>query len=148
MPYTYDYPRPAVTVDAVIFRDNSKKSEVLLIKRANEPFKDMWAIPGGFIDMDESLIESAYRELKEETGIAEVELLQVGAYGDVNRDPRHRTISVVFTGLLTQSNQPIEASDDAADLEWFSVNELPQLAFDHELILTDAIKFAATKKWI
>lgn len=149
MPYTYEYPRPAVTVDAVVFRNNNENTELLLIKRGNEPFKEMWAIPGGFIEMDEQLLTSANRELKEETGVSGVNLIQYGAYGDVDRDPRHRTISIAFAGLLNDTEVEVKADDDAADCRWFSIDELPaNIAFDHNLLISDAIEFAKKKGWI
>ncbi len=149
MPYTYEYPRPAVTVDAAVFRNHNGKSEILLIQRGNEPFKGMWAIPGGFIEMDEQLLDSAMRELEEETGITGVKLLQYGAYGDIGRDPRHRTISIAFAGLLNDNGMQAKADDDAADCRWFSIADLPdKIAFDHDLLISDAIAFAEEKGWI
>ncbi len=149
MTYCYDYPRPTVTVDSLVFRITVNASEILLIKRGNEPFKGMWAIPGGFIDMDEQLLESAERELQEETGVTGVKLFQYGAYGDVGRDPRHRTISIAFAGILEDPDILAVANDDAADCRWFPINEIPDnMAFDHNLLVSDAIIFARKKRWI
>ena len=146
--YSYKYPRPAVTSDALVFRINDEKAEVLLIKRGHPPYEEMWACPGGFMDMDETPKEAAIRELHEETSLTDVELFQFQAYGDVNRDPRHRTIAIAYTGFLTNNNVQINGGDDASDARWFDIANLPPLAFDHELIVADAIAFAKTKGWI
>ncbi|MGE5317630.1 MAG: NUDIX domain-containing protein [Chloroflexota bacterium] len=148
MPYTYEYPRPTVTTDAVVFRNNGNQSEVLLIQRGQSPFKGMWAIPGGFIDLDEELIDSAKRELKEETGLVNIPLKEFGVYGKVGRDPRHRTITVAFAGLLDIDGMKAVANDDAAACEWFKTDHLPELAFDHDVILKDAINFGRNQGWI
>lgn len=140
MSYTYEYPRPMLCVDIVVLRKNSNRHEILLIKRLNEPFKDHWALPGGFIEMEEDLIESAFRELEEETGITQIELRQLKTYGAPGRDPRGRTISVVFGGFLN-SGQKAKAGDDAKETQWFSVDELPPLAFDHDIIIKESLKF-------
>lgn len=131
--FTYSYPRPAVTVDAILV---SSDKTVLLIERGKEPYKGKWALPGGFIDMDESLETACLRELQEETGIVIYEVKQFKAYGAVGRDPRHRTISVVFYTFIGEE-QPAIAGDDAAKARWFSLNELPELAFDHGQILEE-----------
>lgn len=135
MTYTYQYPRPAVTVDAILI---SPEKKVLLIERGREPFKNKWALPGGFIEMDEELETACRRELEEETGISFANLKQFKAYGGVHRDPRHRTISVVFYAF---SDQEIAASagDDATQARWFPISQLPELAFDHQLILEEFI---------
>lgn len=138
MSYTYDYPRPMVCVDIVVLRKATDSHEILLIQRLNEPFKDRWALPGGFIEMDEDLIDSAYRELKEETSITNLELQQLKAYGKPGRDPRGRTISVVFGGFLKEE-QDAKAGDDAQHLNWFPIDQLPGLAFDHSLILKECL---------
>ncbi|MFA6949655.1 MAG: NUDIX hydrolase [Lentimicrobiaceae bacterium] len=148
MTYTYQYPRPAVTVDALVFRNTGQGPQILLIKRGNPPFQGMWAIPGGFVEMDETLETAAQRELQEETGISGVSLKQYGAYGAINRDPRHRTISVAYAGLLTDPHAHAEASDDAADCEWFYLDRLPETAFDHKLLIEDAIGLARQQQWI
>lgn len=131
MPYTYDYPRPAITVDAVIF---SKNKQVLLIQRNNPPFKGFWAFPGGFVDMNETLEEAVARELYEETGIKNITLNQFQAFSGINRDPRHRTISIVFTGIIEKIIET-KAGDDAGNAEWFDIINIPDLAFDHNEIL-------------
>lgn len=142
MSYTYEYPRPAVTTDCVVFcYDNHDKPNILLIRRANEPFKDQWAFPGGFLNMDETAEDCALRELKEETGlsISPDELVQIGAFSRLDRDPRGRTISIAFCTII---ESPTEATglDDAAEAKWFPVEDIPQLAFDHEDILDLALE--------
>lgn len=131
--YTYQYPRPAVTVDAILV---SPSQSVLLIERGREPYKGHWALPGGFIDMDEELEDACTRELEEETGIKIKEWKQFKAFGSVNRDPRHRTISVVFYAFV-EGELLANAGDDASNARWFSLNELPKLAFDHQQILEE-----------
>jgi 8-oxo-dGTP diphosphatase len=138
MSYTYNYPRPAVTVDALLFYKDERK--VLLIQRKHEPFMNSWAIPGGFVDENETLETAALRELKEETSISGVQLLQFRAYGNPGRDPRGRTISVVFYAVLDYKPEAM-ADDDAKDFGWFSVKELPAMAFDHKQIITEALEF-------
>lgn len=147
MPYTYDFPRPAVTVDTTIFRNNGMGPQILLIKRANAPFEGKWAIPGGFVDMHETLENAAKRELQEETGITGVSLMQYGVYGEPNRDPRHRTISIAYAGFLEDNEAIAIGADDAADAKWFPIEQIPELAFDHSLIIADAIAFASMQKW-
>lgn len=131
--FTYPYPRPAVTVDSVII---SPENNILLIKRLHEPFANTWALPGGFVNIDEELEDACKRELFEETGIKVGEMRQFKAYGGINRDPRHRTISVVFYAFIEQEIVPT-AGDDAAKAKWFNLSELPALAFDHGLIIDD-----------
>ena len=131
--FTYSYPRQAVTVDAILI---SKQNSVLLIERGHDPFKGKWALPGGFIDMDEELETACRRELEEETGLRVGELKQFRAYGGVNRDPRHRTISVIFYAF-TDTELLACAGDDAAKAQWFSIDQLPELAFDHLQILEE-----------
>ncbi|HET9532068.1 MAG TPA: NUDIX hydrolase [Blastocatellia bacterium] len=137
--HCYDYPRPSVTVDIALFRRAaSDRVEVLLIKRAREPFKGQWAFPGGFVDEDESLEKAAARELREETGLDHITLRQVGAFGDPGRDPRGHTVSVVFAGLLTGEVEA-KAADDAEDARWHPARRPPALAFDHKKILRAAL---------
>jgi 8-oxo-dGTP diphosphatase len=136
--YCYEFPRPAVAVDVVVFRLVKSSLEVLLIKRARAPFKGRWAFPGGFVDVDEPLEKAAARELQEETGLRVKGLRQFRAYGDPGRDPRGHTISVVFIGMVG-SKARIEANDDAADARWHSVRKSPKLAFDHGKILHQAL---------
>lgn len=131
--FTYNYPRPAVTTDAILI---SPAKTVLLIERGREPYKGTWALPGGFIDMDEELDVACQRELEEETGIKLEGLKQFKAFGGVNRDPRHRTISVIFYCFTEAEIQPT-AGDDAANARWFPIDDFPELAFDHRLILKE-----------
>lgn len=138
MSYTYDYPRPALTVDALIFRNNTE-TEVLLIQRKFEPFKNCWALPGGFVDMDEDLEVAAHREIEEETRITGLELQQLQTFGKPGRDPRGRVISVVFWGKC-KDDSTLMAGDDAKEVQWFTVSKLPKLAFDHEEILKKAFE--------
>jgi 8-oxo-dGTP diphosphatase len=139
MAYTYAYPRPALTVDIVLFRQMNGTKELLLIKRKHPPFQDLWAFPGGFVDIDEELEAAAHRELEEETGISGVELKQFRTYGHPKRDPRHRTVTVVYTGTLHHARQIAKGNDDAAEAAWFPLNDLPALAFDHGMILDDIV---------
>ena len=131
--FTYSYPRPAVTVDAILV---SPQNSVLLIERGREPFKGKWALPGGFIDIDEELETACRREVEEETGLQVGELKQFKAFGSVNRDPRHRTISVLFYAF-TDDELVACAGDDATKAQWFPLDQLPELAFDHQLILNE-----------
>ena len=126
-----------LTVDIALINKKSNEVFILLIKRANEPYKDLWALPGGFVDMDETLIDAAKRELFEETGIAETDLKQFYTYGDLNRDPRGRTVSVVYYAFVNQNNTNAVAGDDAAETNWFSLKNLPQLVFDHQKIINE-----------
>ena len=137
MAYTYKYPRPAVTADCVVMTREAMP-QVLLIERGFEPFKGCWAFPGGFMDMDETTEQCAIRELKEETGLVVEKVLQIGAYSKVDRDPRGRTISVAYLAVIDKPADVI-GQDDAARAQWFPINALPPLAFDHEDIMRDAI---------
>lgn len=145
--FTYPYPRPTVTVDAIVFRKGKTTPEVLLIRRGHSPFEGMWAAPGGFLDMDETPEAAVVRELQEETGISGVALFQVHTYGALNRDPRHRTISIAYAGMLSDAGAQAKAGDDAAVAEWHPVGQLPPLAFDHDKIVEDAIAFARERGW-
>ncbi len=137
--HCYDYPRPSVTVDIVLFHQSPKGLELLLIKRRHEPFADTWALPGGFVDEDESLEAAAARELIEETGLSRARFKQVGAFGDPGRDPRGHTVSIAFTALL--KNKPkVTGSDDAKEAAWHLVKRLPRLAFDHKKIIGAALE--------
>ncbi len=140
MSFSYDYPRAAVTVDAAVFCHLNKGLHILLILRDRPPFEGMWALPGGFVDMSETLEEAVARELKEETGLWGILLEQLHTFSALNRDPRHRTISTVFTGVTTAENCDARAGDDARNAKWFPINELPKLAFDHDEILKMALK--------
>ena len=138
MSYTYKYPRPAVTADCVVITSEAEP-RVLFIERGNEPFKGCWAIPGGFLNMDETTEQCAIRELEEETGLKVNKVHQIGAYSKVDRDPRGRTISVAYLAIVEQPSE-VSGQDDAAKAKWFSTNALPPLAFDHDEIMTDAIE--------
>lgn len=141
MPYTYDYPRPALTVDCVIFgMDESESLKVLLIQRAIEPFKDRWALPGGFVDMEEDLEAAALRELEEETGVKDVFIEQLYTFGAPRRDPRGRVISVAYYALTNRANHPVKASSDASSAKWFDFDHIPPLAFDHQQIFEMALQ--------
>jgi 8-oxo-dGTP diphosphatase len=135
--YCYDYPRPAVTVDTIIVT-RERQPRVLLIRRKHEPFTGMWAIPGGFVNMDESLDTAARRELAEETGVQVAQLEQLHAFGEPGRDPRGRTISVAYLARVEAAEVSPRAGDDAADAGWHPLDQLPPLAFDHDKILACA----------
>ena len=138
--YTYQYPRPAVTADCVVIGHAADCSRyVLLIRRGNEPYKDCWAFPGGFLNMDETLEQCALRELKEETGLTPPgDITELKSFSTVDRDPRGRTITVAF--LIEMPLTEATGGDDAAEAKWFPLNSLPPLAFDHDEILKVAIK--------
>jgi len=134
------YERPSVTVDVVIFSVMEGELKVLLIKRKKWPFEGMWAIPGGFVDIDEPLEDAAARELDEETGVEGVYLEQFYTFGQPDRDPRTRVISVAYLALVDAGRLQPRAADDAADVGWFSVHDPPPLAFDHADILKRALQ--------
>ena len=137
--YTYEYPRPSVTVDIVVFGyDGGSQLKLLLIERGGEPFRGQWALPGGFVDMGEDLETAALRELEEETGVKDLFVEQLFTYGTVDRDPRGRVISVAYFSLVNLQDHPAVAASDATRAEWFPLNELPELAFDHARIIEDA----------
>jgi 8-oxo-dGTP diphosphatase len=138
MGHTYKYPRPALTVDCVVFGVDDADLKVLLIQRQLEPFKHKWALPGGFVQMGEDLEEAARRELKEETNISGVYLEQLYTFGEVERDPRGRVVTVAYYALAKLSSHRVQAATDAEDVGWFAVHELPTLAFDHEEIVNVA----------
>lgn len=135
MPYTYEYPHPAVTVDIVVVTIHDNDLKVLLIRRGEEPFSGMWAIPGGFVEERESLRRAAWRELREETGVTASFLEQFGAFGHPDRDPRGRVITVAYYALVPYDRLRIAAGSDAAEAELFAFRALPELAFDHAKIL-------------
>lgn len=139
--YCYPYPRPMVTVDAVVFQLQQERYHVLLIERRNAPFAGFWALPGGFVDMEETLEQAAARELEEETGITGVSLEQIRAFSAPHRDPRGRNICVAFAGTLHDPGQIPQGSDDAADARWFPIDALPALAFDHQEIVEYAVRW-------
>lgn len=137
---TYKYPRPAVTTDAVIFGFDEEDLKVLLIKRGIEPFKSCFALPGGFIRENETAEECALRELAEETGLKNIYIEQLYTFSNPERDPRGRVISVAFFALVRQSHFQPQGGDDAESAHWFSAKDIPDLAFDHRLILDTALQ--------
>ncbi len=140
MPHTYQYPRPALTVDCVVFGLDAQHSlKVLLIRRKLPPFAGDWALPGGFVRLDESLEEAARRELREETGLDQVFLEQLYSFGAVNRDPRERVVAIAYYALVNLQDYTLHAATDASDAAWFLLPELPPLAFDHDRILSTAL---------
>ena len=139
MPHTYQYPRAALTVDGVVFGFDAGELKVLLIQRGLEPFKGKWALPGGFVRVDETLDDAARRELVEETGLANVFLEQLYTFGTVKRDPRERVVSVAYYALVKLSDHKAKAATDAAEAKWFPVSQLPKLAFDHADIVALAL---------
>jgi len=140
MSHTYQYPRPALTVDCVVFGFDEGDLKVLLIERGLEPFKGRWALPGGFVRVEETLDAAARRELQEEAGLAHVFLEQLYTFGTVDRDPRERVVSVAYYALVKLSEHAAKAATDAANARWFPVSEVPRLAFDHAVILETAIE--------
>lgn len=136
--YCYKYPHPSVTTDCVIFGFDGQKLQVLLIERGIEPYKGRWAFPGGFLNPDETAEEGALRELIEETGLSGAYIEQFHTYTDPNRDPRERVITIAYYALVRI--QEVHGGDDAARAKWFSLDEVPQLAFDHDRILRDAMR--------
>ena len=140
--YQYDYWRPAVAADNVVYRFDGKSLQVLLVQRGKDPYKGMWALPGGFLNEDETLKEAALRELKEETGIVPRYTEELFSCSGVNRDPRGRVISVVYYSFIHGGEA--QAGDDAADTQWFNIYELPELAFDHAEVLQKAIESLRT----
>ncbi|HKX61449.1 MAG TPA: NUDIX domain-containing protein [Verrucomicrobiae bacterium] len=139
MPHTYQYPRAALTVDCVVFGLDESDLKVLLIERGLEPFKGRWALPGGFVRVDEALDEAARRELAEEAGLTDVFLEQLFTFGELNRDPRERVVSVTYYALVKLTAHQTRAATDAADARWFPVSKVPKLAFDHGDILGTAL---------
>lgn len=129
------YERPSVTVDVVMMTLHQRDLQVLLVKRRSWPYEGMWAIPGGFVNINESLEDAAKRELQEETGVQNVYLEQLYTFGDPKRDPRTHVITVVYFALLDAQQLSVKAADDAVDVGWFSVYQLPPLAFDHDKII-------------
>ncbi len=135
-----DYKKPSVTVDCVVFGLDEDDLKIILIERDLEPFKGRWALPGGFVHIAESLEEAALRELKEETGVENVFLEQLYTFGDVDRDPRGRVISVAYYALVNLRDHKIKAATDARSAAWFSIDDVPKLAFDHDRIFDVAVK--------
>ena len=140
MPYTYEYPRPALTVDCAVFGLDDEDLKVLLIQRAHEPFAGCWALPGGFVDVGESPEQAARRELQEETGLGNVFLEQLYTFGQPDRDPREHVVSVAHYAVVRIRGRRVRAADDARRADWFAVRDPPPLAFDHEKILRMALE--------
>ncbi len=136
--YSYEYPHPAVTVDIVIFTIRDGQLKLLLIRRAGEPYRGKWALPGGFVEMDEDLEQAARRELEEETGVSGVYLEQLYTFGRPERDPRERVITIAYYALIPSDRLQLRAATDAEAVGWFGMDELPELAFDHNEIFTMA----------
>ncbi len=136
--FSYHYPHPALTTDVVVFTIRAARLHLLLVKRKNPPFQNRWALPGGFLDIDEDLDACAQRELKEETGIGDVYLEQLYTFGHPARDPRERVISVTYYALVPTGRVSPKAASDAAAVDWFAIDELPDLAFDHADIVQTA----------
>jgi 8-oxo-dGTP diphosphatase len=135
--FAYDYARPALTADVVLVTREAKP-RVLLIQRKSEPFAGRWALPGGFVDEGERIVDAAVRELEEEAGLTVSELEQLYTAGDPGRDPRGWTVTVAFLGRVDARKAKATAGDDAAKVEWFRLDKLPDLAFDHAMILDRA----------
>ncbi|QQE13472.1 NUDIX hydrolase [Planctomycetota bacterium] len=140
MTHTYKYPRSALTVDVVVFALDEDDLQVMLIERDIEPFAGQWALPGGFVQVEETLDEAARRELEEETGVKNIYLEQLYTFGETQRDPRERVVTVAYYALVNLEGHNIKASSDARNAAWFSINDLPKLAFDHEHILDTALE--------
>jgi 8-oxo-dGTP diphosphatase len=138
MAHTYEYPRPALTVDCVVFGLDEEDLKVLLIQRDLEPFSGKWALPGGFVRMDESLENAARRELTEEAGVSNVFLEQLFTFGQVDRDPRGRVVTVAYYALVKLGDYAVKGASDARNAAWFAVDDVPLLAFDHDRILETA----------
>src|SRR5947208_6825146 len=139
MPFTYEYPRPALTVDCVVFGFDEGELKVLLIQRGLAPFKGKWALPGGFVRVDETIDDAARRELSEETGLNNVFLEQLYTFGAVDRDPRERVVSVAHYALVKLSEHEARAATDAAKARWLDISKVPKLAFDHAEVLSVAL---------
>ena len=145
MAYTYEYPHPAVTTDIAIFTIRQDELKVLLINRGLPPYQGMWALPGGFINLDESLEAGARRELEEETGVSDVYLEQLYTFGEPDRDPRERVITVAWYALIPTDEIDIKAGSDAEGVSWIGKQELPELAFDHPAIIDMAYERLSAK---
>jgi len=137
-PYCYAYPHPAVTTDVVLFTIDDRRLKLLLIRRGSDPFEGQWALPGGFLEIDEDLKDGALRELREETGVRGIYLEQLRTFGRPGRDPRERVISVAYYALAPCERLTVRAASDAAEASWFPVADLPALAFDHAEIIQAA----------
>ena len=144
--YCYDYPRPMLTVDAVVFRQTRERLEVLVVERGKAPFAGFLALPGGFVEIDEDLADAAKRELFEETGFKNVSLTQLSTFGKPGRDPRGRNISVVFVGVARGTAHRVRGGDDATRALWIPARRPGALAFDHNEILRCALAWLGKKK--
>lgn len=138
--YTYKYPHPALTTDCVVFGFDGSALSLLLVNRGIEPYKGKWALPGGFVRMDETVEEGALRELREETGVDDIYVEQLQAFSSIDRDPRERVVTVAFLAFVRQDDYNVIAGDDAAQAQWFPVEDLPELAFDHSEIIRVALE--------
>jgi 8-oxo-dGTP diphosphatase len=138
--YCYDYPRPAVSADIVVFGFDGQNLKMLLITRGQEPYKDNWALPGGLLEINETIEGCALRELYEETAIKDAKLEQLHTFSALNRDPRGRVITIAFWTIIKMNHELILAGDDASNADWFNINSLPLLAFDHLEIVNMAIE--------
>jgi 8-oxo-dGTP diphosphatase len=145
--YVYEWPRPMVSVDAAVFTFSGKRAKLLLINRGNEPFKGQWALPGGYIEIDEELEDAVVRELQEETGLSNVPMEQMRTFGRCGRDPRGRQITIVFMGVAEKKQTKAKPGDDAAKAKWFDIEKLPKnMAFDHNEVTRFAIARFKKKK--
>jgi len=138
--YVYEWPRPMVTADAAVFAFFDGRTHLLLIQRKIDPYKGRWALPGGFVEIDEDLPDAVARELAEETGLKNVPLEQLRAFGRPGRDPRGRTITIAYFGIMERNWDQIRADDDAERAQWFDIESLPPMAFDHDDIVRCAIE--------
>lgn len=138
--YVYDWPRPMVTADAAVFAFFEGRPHLLLIQRKHDPYQGRWALPGGFVEMEEDLPEAVARELEEETGLRGVRLEQLRTFGRPGRDPRGRTITVAYFGIAEEDWDRIQAADDAENVQWFDIERLPPMAFDHDEIVRHAME--------
>ena len=145
MTHTYEFARPALTVDVVVFALDDDELKVMLIERDLQPFAGAWALPGGFVRVDETLDQAARRELHEETGLHDIYLEQLYTFGQVTRDPRERVVTVAFYALVNLAGHTVQASTDARNAAWFSLSDLPKLAFDHAEILKAAVERLRSK---
>jgi 8-oxo-dGTP diphosphatase len=138
--YSYQFPRPALTVDCVVFGLDVEGLKILLIRRGLEPFRNRWALPGGFVRIDESIDDAARRELREETGLENVFLEQLYTFGKLGRDPRERVVTVAYYALVNLADHGVQAASDADSAAWFDVRDLPKLPFDHEELVEKALE--------